>query len=195
MSDQGQPRDTYHHGNLPETLIAEGAKLLAENGIDGFSMRQVARRAGVTVAAPSHHFGSAKGLLTVIAIEGFDKLADQMALAAAASSSPQDEVIAMCRAYVEMGKNNPGHAAIMFRLDQLNDSDPRFRKRAFHAFDLLSKALARAAPQGVEATHISYATKTLWAAMHGLVALRMIEDQEAEEIVRFAVRTLLAGTR
>ena len=67
-------RETYHHGNLPETLVLEAAELLAERGADGFSMREVARRAGVAVAAPSHHFGNAKGLITAVAILGFETL-------------------------------------------------------------------------------------------------------------------------
>jgi len=195
MTSEAQTRETYHHGNLPKTLINEGAKLLAEKGIDGFSMREVARRAGVAVAAPSHHFGNAKGLLTAIATEGFSKLATQLELAAATSSDPEDRVVAMCQTYVEMGVHDPGHTVIMFRLDLLDDRDQRFREQSLHAFDLFGNALMRAAPQNADAAQISYAARTLWAAMHGLVALEMIKDQEAEELIRFAVRTLLAGIR
>lgn len=195
MSKKAQSREKYHHGNLPDVLIKEGTKLLAEKGVQGFSMREVARRAGVAVAAPSHHFGSAKGLLTAIATEGFGKLAIQMESAAAIIRDPENKVIAMCQTYLAMGLNDPGHAAIMFRLDKLDESNPRFRERSFHAFDLFADALKGAASQKTDTTQISYAAKTLWATMHGLVALEMIKGREAERIIRFSVRAVLAGIR
>ncbi len=193
MKKGGQPRQTYHHGNLPETLIHEAAGLLAEQGVEGFSMREVARRAGVAVAAPSHHFGNAKGLLTAVATHGFEQLAAGQEAAMAATDDPVEKVIALCRTYVEMGTHHPGCAAVMFRLDVLDDCDARFRESSFHAFDQLSHAVADAAPPGTKEDRIQTASKTLWAAMHGLLALDMIADDEAEEILSFAVRTLLAG--
>ena len=195
MRNETISRDTYHHGNLPEALIDEGSKLLAEKGIDGFSMREVARRAGVAVAAPSHHFSNAKGLLTAIAAQGFGKLANHMESAATASSDSEERVVAMCQAYRAMGMNDPGYAAIMFRVELLDESDQRFRKQSLRAFDLFAEALKQAASPGVDAAQISFAARTLWATMHGLVALEMIKDREAEELIRFAVQTLLAGIR
>ena len=195
MRNETIPRDTYHHGNLPEALINEGSKLLAEKGIDGFSMREVARRAGVAVAAPSHHFGNAKGLLTAIAAEGFGKLADQMELAAATSRDSEDKVVAMCQAYRAMGLSHPGYAAIMFRLELLDESDQRFREPSLRAFGLFAEALKQAASPSVDAVKISYAARMLWATMHGLVALDIMEDREAEELIRFSVSTVLAGMR
>lgn len=193
METDAQSRENYHHGNLPETLIQEGAQLLAERGIERFSMREVARRAGVAAAAPSHHFGNAKGLLTAIATDGFQRLAARQEAAQAASTDREEQIVAMCRAYIETCAEAPGHAAIMFRVDLLDEGDERFRERSFYTFDLLSTALRAAAPTDVQADQISYATKTLWAAMHGLQALEMIEADEADALIRFAVRTLIAG--
>ena len=188
-------RDTYHHGNLPDALIDEGAKLLAEKGIDGFSMREVGRRAGVAVAAPSHHFGNAKGLLTAIAAEGFNKLAQHIELAAAASPDSEDRVVSMCHAYREMGTSDPGYASIMFRVELLDETNQRFLERASLAYGLFEGALKQAASRSVDTAKVSYAAKTLWATMHGLVDLKMIKGREADELIRFAVRTLLAGIR
>ncbi|MEM7300109.1 MAG: TetR/AcrR family transcriptional regulator [Pseudomonadota bacterium] len=188
-------RDTYHHGNLPDVLINEGAKLLSEKGIDGFSMREVGRRAGVAVAAPSHHFGSAKGLLTAIAAKGFGKLANKMESAAASSRKTEAKVVAMCQAYREMGVSDPGYASIMFRVELLDETDSVFRQQASLAFDLFEEALRQAASPDVDPVQVSYTARTLWATMHGLVDLKMIKDLEAEELIRFAVRTLLARIR
>ncbi len=193
MKNETIPRDSYHHGNLPDALIKGGAKLLAEKGVDGFSMREVARRAGVAVAAPSHHFGNAKGLLTAIAAQGFGKLAKQMELAADAARDPEDGVVAMCQAYRAMGLSDPGYAAIMFRVELLDESDQHFQEKASRAFGLFAETLKQAASRNVDATQISYAATTLWATMHGLVGLQLIDGEEAEELIRFAVHTLLAG--
>ena len=195
MKKETNSRDTYHHGNLPEALISEGAILLAERGMDKFSMREVARRAGVAVAAPSHHFGDAKGLLTAIATRGFSKLAEHMDSAATGSVTPEERVVAMCQAYRGMGRSAPGFAAIMFRVELLDESNPPFREQASSAYALFAGAVQQAADQRADAVKVGYAARMLWATMHGLIGLKMIEDLEAEELIRFSVRTVLAGIR
>ncbi|MEM9899607.1 MAG: TetR/AcrR family transcriptional regulator, partial [Pseudomonadota bacterium] len=173
----------------------EGARLLAEKGVEGFSLRQIALRTGVTVAAPSHHFGSAKGLLTAIATEGFTRLATQLRQARETANDPDDAITAICRAYVETVVNDPGYARVMFRLDLLDPENEGFRTSAFAAFGVLKAALAKAVPEGVTTDQISTATKTLWATMHGLVALPMIEDDETEQVIRAAVGAQLSRLR
>ena len=64
-------RDTYHHGDLKATILAEAAVLVAERGADGLSLRELARAAGVSHAAPAHHFTDRRGLFTALATEGF----------------------------------------------------------------------------------------------------------------------------
>ncbi|MEO1000421.1 MAG: TetR/AcrR family transcriptional regulator [Pseudomonadota bacterium] len=193
MPDPAPTRETYHHGNLPGALIAEGARLLAEKGLEGFSLRKVAERTGVSVAAPSHHFGNARGLLTAIATEGFARLSTRLEAATAGAPDARQGVIAICRAYVEMGADEPGHAAVMFRLDLLDAEDARFRARAFDAFDHLKTALDRAAPDGVAPARLSAAARAIWAAMHVIVALPMLMGPDTEEIIHAAVDAHLAG--
>ena len=188
-------RDTYHHGNLPEALISEGAALLVEKGMDKFSMREVARRAGVAVAAPSHHFGDAKGLLTAIAARGFGILAQRMESVATGSVNPEERVVAMCQAYRSMGQSEPGFSAIMFRVELLDESDRVFQEHASGAFTLFADALRKAADQSADAIEVGYAARMLWATMHGLVGLKMIQDLEAEALIRFSVGTVLARIR
>lgn len=195
MQHKARNRENYHHGNVPETLIREAAGLLAERGAEGFSMREVARRAGIAVATPSHHFGNARGLLTAVAAHGFKQLAIHQKAAMSAVDDPLEKVIALCRAYVNMGRLQPGYASVMFRLDLLDESNANLREQSFKAFDLLSITLAEAAPPFADADQTPLASKTLWATMHGLLALEMIEIQEEEEIIGFAVRTLMAGMR
>ncbi|MEM8558888.1 MAG: TetR family transcriptional regulator, partial [Bacteroidota bacterium] len=74
-SEQPRGRASYHHGDLPRVLVATAIDLLDERGVAGFSLREVARRAEVAAAAPSHHFGNVAGLLTAVATAGFEQLA------------------------------------------------------------------------------------------------------------------------
>ena len=68
-------KQNYHHGDLRRGLLRAAAEAIAENGVAAVSMRDLARRAGVSHAAPTHHFGDKSGLLTAFAAEGFDLLA------------------------------------------------------------------------------------------------------------------------
>ncbi|WP_207388044.1 TetR/AcrR family transcriptional regulator [Hylemonella gracilis] len=68
----------YHHGDLRRALVDATIELLREQGLEGFSLRAAARVAGVSHAAPAHHFGDARGLLTACAADGFERLADAM---------------------------------------------------------------------------------------------------------------------
>ncbi|MEL7098825.1 MAG: TetR/AcrR family transcriptional regulator [Pseudomonadota bacterium] len=182
-------RAKYHHGNLAAELIRQGAALLAERGADAFSLREVARRAGVAAAAPAHHFGNVRGLMTAIATAGFTELAERQATAAQAATSPNDAVTAICRAYVDTCTQSPGHAAVMFRLDMIDAEDPEFRAAAFAAFDQLQAAVHSAVPNGADP---ACTAKALWSAMHGLTGLKMLRDEP--RLIDFTVRTLLAGT-
>ena len=186
-------RETYHHGNLPQTLVREAAKLLAERGADGFSMREVARRAGVAVAAPSHHFGNAKGLITAVAILGFETLTKEFDTSVDEIEDPCERVVALCHTYLEMGVRYPGYATAMFGWHLLDQENDRYCTAASAAFDRLCIAVSEALPKAAEPVTVEITSKTLWATMHGFVALSMAEGDEARVRVRFAVRALLSG--
>lgn len=193
MKDDTETRERYHHGNLPDTLVDEAVKLLAEKGVDGFSMREVARRAGVAVAAPAHHFGNAKGLLTAIATRGFVKLMDCQDGVMAAQTDPVARVAAICRGYVTLVGDHPGYAAVLFRWDLVDGRDAAHSAAASAALDKLISAVAAAAPEGSGETEVRHAAKTLWAAMHGFVNLSLTGKDEDDARIDFAVRTLIAG--
>jgi AcrR family transcriptional regulator len=68
-------RLTYHHGDLRAAMLTEAARLVAERGVDRVSLRELAREAGVSHAAPAHHFTDRRGLFTALAAQGFELLA------------------------------------------------------------------------------------------------------------------------
>lgn len=100
-------RTSYHHGDLKAAILAEAAALVAERGADGISLRELARSAGVSHAAPAHHFTDRRGLFTALAAEGWRKLA-------AALADARPEFINAALAYVRFALDHPGHYAVMF---------------------------------------------------------------------------------
>src|SRR6476619_6959288 len=98
--------DSYHHGDLKAAILGQAAVLVAERGADGISLRELARAAGVSHAAPAHHFTDRRGLFTALATEGFGLLA-----AALADARPR--FVDAARAYVRFALDHPGHYAVM----------------------------------------------------------------------------------
>ncbi len=100
---------SYHHGDLRAALLASAAALIEERGIDAFSLREVARRAGVSPAAPSHHFGDARGLLTALAAQAFLDLGDALE-AGAVADDREARILRQGVAYVAFAIARPGRS-------------------------------------------------------------------------------------
>src|SRR5688572_22189691 len=111
--------DRYHHGDLRRALLDGAVAAIDEVGPTAMSLRDVARRAGVSHAAPAHHFGDKAGLLSALAAEGFRGLAAELGRAAATGSFLEVGV-----AYVRFAVAHPAHFAVMFRPDLLHPDDP-----------------------------------------------------------------------
>lgn len=109
-------RGAYHHGDLKAVILAEAAELVAERGADGISLRELARSAGVSHAAPAHHFADRRGLFTALAAEGWRKLA-------VALSEARPEFINAALAYTRFALDHPGHYAVMFDRSLVNPQD------------------------------------------------------------------------
>ncbi len=117
-------RLTYHHGDLRTALIKAADEIIAKDGIEGFSLRNAARRAGVSPAAPAHHFGSASGLLTEVAILAYQR-ADQYIEQAGHLDDVVADVRAVSLAFIHFVLHYPGHFRLMFRNDLVHRTDPR----------------------------------------------------------------------
>jgi AcrR family transcriptional regulator len=120
-----EPRATYHHGDLRAALIRAADEIIAEGGIESFSLRSAAQRAGVSPGAPAHHFGSAKGLVTEVALLAYERL-DQSLERITHSEDVVLEVRALSRAFIGFALEHPGHFRLMFRNELVNRADPRF---------------------------------------------------------------------
>ena len=118
-------KSKYHHGDLRAALIRAADELIAEGGIETFSLRAAAQRAGVSPAAPAHHFGSAKGLLTEVALLAYERIGQSLDRVGH-SEDPVADVRAVCLAIVIFAVDYPGHFRLMFRNDLVNRADPRY---------------------------------------------------------------------
>jgi AcrR family transcriptional regulator len=164
----------YHHGDLRQTLLQAAEAELTENGFDKFSLRACARRAGVSHAAPAHHFGNAEGLMAELAIDAFGRLADAMrAEMATAEKGTRDYMVAMARGYLRFAIKNIGLFQLMFRLQEASNSDERVRDAGAVAFALAAEAVS--AFHGVDDLsadpEVAPRVVGLWGMTHGLADL------------------------
>ena len=148
-------------------LLRAAVDELVEHGSAGISLRAVARRAGVSHAAPKHHFGDRAGLLTAVATQGFHDLTT--ALHQASAGRPADELSALGLAYVDFGLAHPALFDLMFRTVELDEADAGLQQAQADAI----APLARAADVVGSAAAAPPATLTVlaWALVHGLVVL------------------------
>ncbi|MGN6794524.1 MAG: TetR/AcrR family transcriptional regulator [Streptosporangiaceae bacterium] len=164
----------YHHGDLPAALLKAVESAVAECGVSGVSLRDVARRAGVSHSAPAHHFGSKAGLLTAFATAGYELLANSV-LTEAATSRPADEareLAAIGRGYVHFAITHPAHFEVMFRMDVLNQEDPAFIRASEAAYALLTTTIERCRAAGrLHGRSTEVVAVSAWSLVHGLAAL------------------------
>lgn len=140
----GQPDGrAYHHGSLRTALIEAAEAVIAERGLDRFSLRETARRAGVSAAAPTHHFGDVRGLLTAIAAQAFSDLAEVLEAANGTAGPDREERIkAQGRAYVAFALDRPARFDLMWRKALLNRDNAQLvdaGDRAFQALDRIAR--------------------------------------------------------
>ena len=164
--------DGYHHGDLPNALRRAAVEVIEERGAGGFSLREVARRAGVSHTAPAHHFGDMKGLLTSVAEEGFEALHAACVIATEGIDDPVDRLTALGRAYVSLARTNRGHCEVMFRTDIIEADDPELVSCGLRAYGILESTVRNLIDTEGLRVGVDEATWLCWSAMQGLVQLQ-----------------------
>ncbi|WP_306363648.1 TetR/AcrR family transcriptional regulator [Nocardia sp. CC227C] len=151
----------YHHGDLRAALLRAAAEQIAQDGVDAVSLRALAQRAGVSHAAPAHHFGNKQGLLTELAVEGFELLAAELAGAAG-------DFRAVALAYIGFARRWPGHFDVMFRRDLLCVDDARLIAARSRSGAELRSGIAELGlePEGRRAGRLA-----AWSLVHGFAHL------------------------
>jgi AcrR family transcriptional regulator len=156
----------YHHGALRPALLDAALEAIGELGPTALSMREVARRAGVSHAASAHHFGDKAGLLTALAAQGYDLLADELAAAWAATG----RFLEVGVAYVRFAVAHPAHFAVMFRPELLHRDDPALRGAKARSAAALYGGVERL-PHPQAGTDPVVAGVAAWSIVHGFASL------------------------
>jgi AcrR family transcriptional regulator len=157
--------------DLRQKVLDASLSLIEEGGLDRLSMREVARKAGVSHQAPYHYFEDREAILAALAGDGFAKLGQALDRAARAGSEPAKAVEAMGRAYVEFALRNPAYFRAMFRADAVPlDRHPDARKREDEAFGTLVEAVNEAFSNQPDKVRKTVAV-ACWALVHGLSTL------------------------
>jgi AcrR family transcriptional regulator len=156
----------YHHGDLRASLLAAAADEIGVTGATGLSLRALARRAGVSHAAPAHHFGDKRGLFTALAAEGFRLLHGRTR---AALDRPDALVVAGQR-YVEFALDHPAHFLVMWDTSLVDQSDEELGRERAVAFEVLYQAL-RTGTGVVDEAEVVAQGAAAWAVVHGIATL------------------------
>lgn len=128
---------SYHHGNLKQALLKASLELIRKSGPGAFTLREVARRAGVSHNAPYRHFHNKEDLLAALAAEGFDRLAEAMNKAVETVSGALERFRASGRGYVQFALRHPQHFAVMFDVPWRPEQYPEARAAGERAFGCL----------------------------------------------------------
>ena len=183
----------YHHGHLRDALLEAAESVIAERGIDGFSLRETARRAGVSPAAPAHHFGDSRGLLTALATEAFRRFGNALE-AGDVGENREARIRSQGRAYVRFALAEPAKFDLMWRYALTDREDPDYREASSRAFTILDRLVrGEAAAASPDQDDISVAPSiACWSIVHGFARLALdgvfgTEPGEAEA----AAETLL----
>ena len=158
MSNSGRP---YHHGELAPKLRESARAILEEEGLEALSLRSVARRAGVSHAAPYRHYANREALLAAVAVEGLARLHAELSQAGAAPGDKPERIVQLGAAYLRFACRHAGLMRLIFGSELRNRS----------GFPGLAEATAAIGEAVGRALGDPAAGLGAWAAMHGLAML------------------------
>jgi len=171
---------THHHGDLRAALIEAGVKLVNEHGADALSIRKVAAIAGVSHAAPAHHFASLAALRTAVIARGHLQFADMMReqIKLANKDDPRAVILAALKGYMDFAFESPSLFHLMFGGFEKFDDDEEFTRAAGLSFGVLSEICAPLLPgkAGEEGNQI-----LVWSIIHGYVGIMLNRNSDQYE--------------
>ena len=165
----------YHHGDLHDALLKAAETVLERDGLGGLTLRAVAREAGVSHAAPTHHFGDLTGLVSELAAIGFRQFNVAMAAAGAIDAPPLFKAMARAKAYVAYAQARPGMYGLMFRTERLDMTRPSLHEAASASFAGLAGAIGISRGEQISDESLSLeqaaAIARAWSLVHGFTML------------------------
>ena len=191
-------RDRYHHGDLRRALTDAALELVRERGPKGFSLTEVARRAGVSAAAPYRHFADKADLLATVATLGFRQLRAALD-AVPADRDDRERLVQMGRCYVRWALDHPDFYLVMFGADTKQPDRTELVRAAEDAFRVLLDAVRAAGSSGVLRVDDPHESAgSLWSVVHGTATLAIGRDLQhtgittpAENLAALTIAALL----
>jgi AcrR family transcriptional regulator len=190
--------DQYHHGNLKAALLKAAFQVIGKIGVDGFTLREVARKAGVSHNAPYRHFKSKEDLVAALAAESLRQLTDAVRAAVDQEPSPQGRLRASARAYLHWALKNPSRFQLTFHGVFDREQYPEYVEAYHSSLALLSGLVEVHKPETLDA---DLASELVWSSVHGIAELglaKRLRDGDQEQLERLAdvaVETLAAGMK
>ena len=183
-------RKPYHHGNLRAALLHAAIQLIAEVGPMAFTLREVARRAGVSHNAPYRHFRDKNDLMLAVATEGYRELTEAMLKAARNQDRAVDRLKRAGIAYIDFALRRPEHFAVMFDAPMTGPMDQESGEAAKESFSTLV-GLVRDAQEARElaAGDTLLFAYLAWTTVHGVAKLavtRRLPYRTKPRILEFA---------
>ena len=194
----------YHHGDLKRALLDAALRLIDEEGLKAVTTRALARRLGVSHAAPAHHFRDREALLAEVAADGFRVFADALEAAARTEADPGSRLLTIGRVYVRFGIGHPSHLRVMFGRDTSTEHRPEERlvRESERAYRVLTDTVeALAATARGDSGPVDELAFVLWSLVHGMTMLwldgpaRSFPGGQAgfETVVERALRRTIPG--
>lgn len=175
-------RSRYHHGDLRRAFLDQAAKLVEVEGVGALTLREIARRVGVSHAASTNHFADKAALLEELAADGFEELAADLATASHARSATVS-LREIGRAYVRFALRRPGHFRVMFGQHAPAVSESRLAIESQRAYAVLERAVVALLPpaRARSAARVWEAAFYAWSVVHGAATLMLDSPQEFEQ--------------
>lgn len=187
----------YHHGDLKNALIKAGVKILAKEGLNGLSLRKVAKQAGVSHAAPYSHFADKQALIAAISTEGFKQLYIQIEeIFKASQNDPSALLVEIAWTYMQFALNEPDRFKLMFSSVLEKEKEyPDFVEFSQKNFSQVVEVVRIC--QFAEILHVGPPEITavgVWSAVHGLIML-ILEGQIPHSVLdQFGMKEMLIFT-
>jgi len=175
---------SYHHGDLRNALLRTTEELLESAGLERFTLREVARRAGVSHGAPAHHFGDARGLLSEFTAQSFNDMAALMATHRQhAVKDPFEQLVASGIGYVDYALAHRARFQLMFRSDRLDPERESLIEAGAKAYGHLVECTTRITAEIGAPDHTIQQKATLaWSMVHGFATLLIDNAKFAEQV-------------
>jgi AcrR family transcriptional regulator len=188
------PAKKYHHGDLENALIRAGIEILSKEGIDGLTLRKVAKRVGVSYAAPYAHFKDRQALIAAISTEGFKQLYNDLEAAVSAhAGDPRQQLVEGAWAYVQFAMDNTAIFKIMFSGVLEKEKDyPSFVEISRRTFERVVEIVRACQDAGVlRSAPPELMAVSVWGQVHGVISL-MLEGQISHTVLgRYSLRDIL----